>query len=216
MLDEAQRDRIEAAVHAAEQHTSGEIVCVYERRLERDATTPWLAAALAALALPPLLLVAYSAWSPSWQQEPSGQLVLLELVITQIVVFTVVYLLTWLPGVLRAVTPGALRRVRVHRAALQHFLSRGVHQTRDRTGVLIFVVEEERAVEIVADSGIYAKVAPTMWADAVKTLTEGLRSGDAAGGIERAVEACGKVLAEHFPPRPDDEDELANRVVVLD
>ncbi len=66
MFDAAERERIEAAVRLAEQGTSGEIVCVYERKLEPDRTTPWLAAALSALSLPPPLLVAFEQLAMPW------------------------------------------------------------------------------------------------------------------------------------------------------
>ncbi|MBX2799879.1 MAG: hypothetical protein KTR31_19525 [Myxococcales bacterium] len=47
------------------------------------------------------------------------------------------------------------------------------------------------------------------------TAAGGVRAAGHALGFARAIERCGAVLAEHFPRRPDDEDELANRVVVL-
>ena len=42
-----------------------------------------------------------------------------------------------------------------------------------------------------------------------------VRVGRLADGLIAAVEDAGEVLAEHFPPRAGDRDELANDVVIL-
>src|SRR5262245_35160471 len=44
-----------------------------------------------------------------------------------------------LPGLRRALTPGALRRLRTERAARALFLERRVHATSGRTGLLLYV-----------------------------------------------------------------------------
>lgn len=228
MLSEAEQNRIAAAVGAAEANTSGEIVCIYERRLVPDRATPILVGAVAALALPPAVVLAqlalgfslfgggnvWSAAHPTSGAEAMG--VLGELVLLQTVSFAASYLLFRIPQFRRWTTPRSVKRARAQRAALDHFLSRGIHLTRDRTGILIFVVEEDHQVEIIADKGIHEKVADTVWGDAVAALASGLRRGDAAGGFEAAIGKCGEVLAAHFPPRADDVDELANRIVLID
>lgn len=230
MLTEAEQDRIAKAVTAAEAKTSGEIVCIYERRLEPDRATPILVGAVAALAVPPGLVLAQlaagggaliawggGAWAAAHRMphaEAAG--VLGEIVLLQIVCFVAAYLLYRIPQFRRWTTPRAIKRARAQRAGLDHFVSRGIHLTRDRTGVLIFVVEEDRQVEIIADKGIYEKVSADVWGDAVAALASGLHRGDAGGGFEAAIGKCGEVLAAHFPPRPDDIDELSNRIVLID
>src|SRR5262249_44232487 len=56
---------------------------------------------------------------------------------------------------------------RVHAEAMHQFLAQGIHLTEHRTGVLIFASVAERYAEIVADSGINAKVTPDVWSKAV-------------------------------------------------
>lgn len=219
MLDETARKRVADAVAAAEAHTSGEIVCIVERRLDPDPLMPWLVGALAALALPPVVITAQLALGEGWQAggyAAASASTLAELVLLQVLCFGGGWALTRIAVVRRFVTPRAVRRRRVHDAAMRHFVSRGVHQTRDRTGVLVFVVEDERMAEIVADEGIHQKVKPVVWAAAIDALVAGVARGEVAQGFEAAIAKCGEVLAEHFPPRPDDIDELANRLVVLD
>ncbi|MEO0603316.1 MAG: TPM domain-containing protein [Myxococcota bacterium] len=220
LLDDAGRQRVADAVAKAEATTSGELVCIVERQLEPDKTTPWLVGALAALAFPPPLLAAQLLLlSGGWTDGhggPDGSLALLELVVLEGLVFAVFYGLARVPAVRRFVEPRSIRAQRVHDAALRHFVSRGVHQTRDRTGVLLFVAEEEHRAEIVADEGIYAKVDAKVWVEAIEALVAGVKQDDVVSGFERAIAMCGEVLAEHFPPRPDDIDELSNRLIVLD
>jgi len=40
-----------------------------------------------------------------------------------------------------------------------------------------------------------------------------MHEGNVCGGICAAIEKCGKALAEHFPPRPDDVNELPDGVI---
>lgn len=222
MLSQAEQERISAAIAAAEANTSGEIFCIYERRIEDsgDATRLLWSAALALLA-PPLLVLAQIAlvdpWSAGVAAGRAQELEFLGLyTLVQAGVFGATYAALSLRGLRRLATPRAAKRARAHRAALQAFLARGLHLTRDRTGVLIFVVEEDHQIEVVADEGIHSKVDPGVWGEAVAALANGLRRRDAAGGFEAAIAQCGAVLAQHFPPRPDDANELPNRIIVVD
>lgn len=222
MLSHAEQERISAAIAAAEANTSGEIFCIYERRLEEDENTIRLlwSAALALLA-PPLLILAQIAllnpWNANLANGRAQELEFLGLyLLVQGAVFAAAYAALSVRGLRRLVTPRAIKRARAHRAALQAFLARGLHLTRDRTGVLIFVVEEDHQIEVVADEGIHSKVEPGVWGEAVAALAGGLRRRDAAGGFEAAIALCGGVLAQHFPPRPDDANELPNRIIVVD
>ncbi len=219
LLDDAAQQRVANAVAEAEKRTSGELVCIVERRLEPEQTTPWLVGAMAALVFPPLILAAQLALADGWdsgQTTSSSGVALLELVVLEIGFFVGFALLAGVPAVRRLAEPRSLRARRVHDAAMRHFVSRGVHQTRDRTGVLLFVVEEERRAEIVADEGIHGKVDAKVWVDAIGALVSGVKQGDVVTGFETAIAKVGDVLEEHFPPRPDDVDELSNRLIVLD
>lgn len=220
-------DRIAAAIAAAETRTSGEIFCVLARRVSsyRDVSLGWAAAAALLLPLGLIPLGFDAAWIPgfgdSWQaahlaaQEVSTGQALGAYAVIQAVVFLIVYLVTRLPVVTRWVTPRAVRRARVRSAAVQQFLAHGLHVTEARTGVLIFAALADHQVEVVADEGIHARVDQEVWADAAEALAQGLKRGDAAAGFEAAVELCGAVLADHFPPRPANPNEVADRLVII-
>jgi putative membrane protein len=113
-------------------------------------------------------------------------------------------------------TPRGVKRHEVRRRAAEIFLSKNLHLTRDRTGVLIFVSLAEHMAEIIADEGIAAQVEPSVWDRAMAALAEGLKRGEPAVGFAAAVRLCGDVLAAHFPARPgDNPNELPDAVVLL-
>jgi putative membrane protein len=95
------------------------------------------------------------------------------------------------------------------------FFAHGVHLTQARTGVLIYVALLQRQVEIVADAGIHGKVAQSAWDELAGAVTDAAREGRLADGIVDAVRRAGVLLAAHFPPKPDDVNELSDRVVEI-
>jgi putative membrane protein len=220
-------DRIAAAIAAAESRTSGEIFCVLARRVSsyRDVSLGWAAAAALILPLGLIPLGFEAAWIPGfaagWEaahlaaRDVSIGQALGAYAVTQAVLFLIVYLITRLPVVTRWVTPRAVRRARVRHAAVQQFLAHGLHVTEARTGVLIFAALADHQVEVVADEGIHARVDRSVWGDAAEVLAQGLKRGDPAAGFEAAVGRCGEVLADHFPPRAGNPNEVADRLVVI-
>jgi putative membrane protein len=68
---------------------------------------------------------------------------------------------------------------------------------------------------VVADEGIYTKVAPELWGDTILALVEGIRTGAAADGFVKAIEIAGAVLAEHFPPGEHNPNELPDKLIEL-
>jgi putative membrane protein len=81
--------------------------------------------------------------------------------------------------------------------------------------VLILATHDERHAEIVADEGIYAKVSPEVWAEAVAALITHMKRGDPAGGFVEAVRLCGEVLAKHFPPTGENPNELPDTIILI-
>jgi putative membrane protein len=98
---------------------------------------------------------------------------------------------------------------------MRQFLAQGLHLTEQRTGVLIFASVAERYAEIIADRGISAKVGNEVWQQAVAALVDAIKAGRPGDGFVAAVERCGAVLAQHFPPGAIRRDELPNKLVVM-
>lgn len=219
LFTDPDRARISAAIAAAEQQTAGEIVVIVASERYRYPATCLSVAALLAMAVPVLVLV--SGWSPAslfadWAADAASGAQLVEgLIVVQAAVFAVTLAATWFGDLGRRLTPSGLRHDRVHRAALTQFKARGMAATIGRTGVLLFIDEPEHIAEIVADSGIYAKVAPDHWADTIDALITGIKAGKPADGVVAAIGLAGDVLAAHFPPLADDTNELPDSLIEL-
>lgn len=201
-LTDDDRQRIESAIAEAERRTSGELVAVVAQSAGDYRYVPLLWPALVALLLPAILLTiepGMSAWT---------------LYLVQAAAFLVLALLAQLP-VRMALVPDWLKRRRASRLAREQFFERGLHLTRGRMGVLIFVSVAEHYVEIIADEGIDALVPPGTWDKAVADFIERVRAGRIAEGFLDMIEVIGARLAEHFPRAPDDRDELPNRLIEI-
>jgi putative membrane protein len=115
-----------------------------------------------------------------------------------------------------ALVPKSLRKAHAHRRATEQFLVQNLHTTAGRTGVLIFVSVAEHYAEILADSGIDARVPQGTWQTIVDQLTAEIAAHRPADAFVHAIERVGTHLAEHFPPAPHDPNELPNHLIVLD
>ena len=198
-----ERAVIAGAITRAEHKTSGEIVVVVAGASDGYRSFALLWAALIALAVP-LPFIFATKW-------PVEYIYLLQLAV--FVVFVLPF--QWEP--LRfALVPRAAKRARAHQKAVEQFLVQNLHTTKGRTGVLIYVSFAERFAEVIADDGIYRKVSPKVWEEVIAELTHHLGQGTRTEGLMKAIETCGKVLAEHFPPGHTDRDELPNHLIVLD
>jgi putative membrane protein len=192
---------IAAAIHAAEQRTSGQLVCVLAHASSNYTHVPILWATALALVLP-WPLIYFTQWSVEW------------IFLAQLLAFLLAGLLfSWMPLRLLLV-PRAVRRAQAHRMALEQFLVRNVGHTTNRTGVLIFVSLAEHYARIVADEGIARRVHASEWQAAIDALLAHVRDGRIAAGFVAAVERCGAVLAEHAPA-DGSPNELPDRLYVI-
>lgn len=202
MISDADRERIAAAIRAAEANTSGEIFCVIARHASDYRLVPLAWAAAIALAVPAPLI-----YLTLWPAP--------VIYLVQLAVFIAAALGLSLPAIRFQIVPRRTQHDRAHVQAMQQFFAHGLHRTESRTGVLIFAAVAERYAEIVADAGIDSKVTPQVWAAAIDALIEGIKQGRPGDGFVAAIERCGRVLAEHFPPGALKRDELPNRLVEI-
>jgi len=105
------------------------------------------------------------------------------------------------------------RKLSVHELAVREFHLLGMEKTVQRTGVLIFLMLSDRKFQIIADSGIHAKVEEGTWDEIAQALSGHFREGKYLGGLRKAVVSVGAVLTQHFPIEPGDNDELPNDVI---
>lgn len=94
------------------------------------------------------------------------------------------------------------------------FFRLGIQNTRDKTGILIFILLNERKFYILADSGINEKVQQSTWDSIKEEMQNYFLHGNFCKGIIHGVDEVGNILSHHFPIKPDDTNEISNRVIV--
>ena len=90
-----------------------------------------------------------------------------------------------------------------------------VWDTEHNTGVLIYLLLADRAVEIVADRGISAKVDAQEWSRVCRQMETAFRQSNFEGGAISGVQAVTQHLAKHFPANGQDPNELPDKPVIL-
>ncbi len=102
----------------------------------------------------------------------------------------------------------------IYDIALHRFYELAMDKTKDKTGVLVFLLFSEHQFQIIADEGINKKISKEFWDVMVMNMTEQFRGGKFVDGICYAVTEIGKILAKEFPMQSGDTNELSNDVVI--
>ncbi|WP_422060368.1 TPM domain-containing protein [Sphingopyxis sp.] len=221
-VSDADHDVVTAAVAAAEERTSGEIVTVIAAQSNDydDVALVW-ASVIAFLAMSVIALFPefyrglYDSITGGWGHELTANQWLGTVIAIGVLKWIGVWLiLLWRP--LRLwLTPRAILAGRVRARAIELFKVGTEAKTLGRTGVLLYVSLREHRADIVADEAIAAKVAPEVWGDAMASLIELVRKGKPGEGMAEAVRQMGVVLAEHFPRGSENPNELPDRLIEL-
>lgn len=206
-FSEADLGAIAAAVREAEARTSGEIVPYVVDDSDGYPGAAWKGAAFGAL-LFPLLAWAFYHYGDFWASSP-----LLWMVLPATAGGALGYGLAQIPAWKRLLAGGEVLDLRTRRRAAAAFLEEEVWQTRDRTGILLFVSLFEHRVVILADSGIHAKVEEGRWQAIAREVAGELRAGHPGAALVRGIEACGRLLTEKGVERKsDDRNELRDEL----
>jgi uncharacterized membrane protein len=99
--------------------------------------------------------------------------------------------------------------------AREVFAMRGVWNTEENNGVLIYVLLADHKVEIVADRGIDARVGPEGWARIMADIDRFFAESRFEEGAIAGVRAVSDLLAIHFPAAGEGANELADRPVMM-
>jgi uncharacterized membrane protein len=84
--------------------------------------------------------------------------------------------------------------------------------TAERNGILFYVAVDDRVFAIVGGAGIHAKVGDSFWEALRDAMRDAFVKGEPAAGLIRAIDEAGLRLAEHFPRRVDDRNELSDEI----
>ena len=150
-----------------------------------------------------------------WQNEPSWILPLF-FIISCFIAVVIGFYLGNIPALDRIVIPPRVRRSCVTNRALRYFTECGIYDTAEHSGILIFVSYMERQVRIIADSGIAKKISQDLWNLIADELAENIRKGETVLAFTTAIEKCGELLAENFPPHEENPNEFPDGLVILE
>lgn len=200
--------RVAEAVRRAEANTSGEIFCVLARASDSYFFPSAFFVTLAVLVVGLVVAILLELW---WFTVGLPEFAALEL----LGVLAALAVLRAFPALRVHYVPHSVRRRRAHDNAVRQFLARNIHLTDERTGVLLFLSVEERYAEVIADSGINARVEQKDWDRIVSLLVSHAGRDRLADGFCEAVAEVGALLARHFPPRANDRNELDDHLVEI-
>ena len=207
-VTKSDRHAVVAAIKEAELKTSGEIIVVAAKQSDDYVHVPIHIAAGMALAVP--FLLPWAARFFPWASVTLWWVFAVQLIL--FIVFALVLSQSWLRYF---VTPRRLMRKYAHRNAAIQFLAVNAHGTGGRTGVLIFVSQLERYVEIVADTAIAAKVSHADWQHIIDQMLPLLKAEKLTEALVLGVQHSGEKLAKHFPPSAKNPNELPDHFIVL-
>ncbi len=197
-------ERIKAAVHTAENKISGEIVPVFVEKSGHYSIAAYRGfLVLAGLAF--LAIIFFDRYIPSLAiYDP-----LLILLLVTLIGLIGSLAATYIDPVKRILLSQQLLDQATRKRAENAFLEEEVFNTRHRTGIMIFVSFFEREVIVMADRGISKVVDQKEWDKMVRGITENIRMGKVADGIEAAILRSGDILFEKgFLKTVDDVNEL--------
>lgn len=203
LLNENEQRQVAEAIERIERETDAELVTVLAAQADDYRYIPLLWASLLALLLPGALN-----YFPGWLEAH-------QLVPVQWGCFLLLALLFSRPAIVTRLIPRTVRQWRACNLARRQFIEQNLHHTEGATGVLIFVSEAERYVEIIVDRGVATRVDNAVWEDIVAQFTRRVRDGQTLQGFLECIEACG-VQLRRAVPATHSRNELPNRLVLLD
>ena len=202
-MTEPELQQVAEAIERVERDTDAELVTVLAAQADDYRYIPLLWASLLALLLPGALLF-FTGWLAAWQ-----------LLLVQWLTFIALAAIFRIPSLTSRLIPRSVRHWRACNLARRQFIELNLHHTEGGTGMLIFVSEAERYVEILVDRGISSRIDNSAWESIVATFTENVRNGRVLEGFLSCIDACGSLLKQQVPATHE-RNELPNRLVVLE
>jgi putative membrane protein len=197
-----EQEKIKATVKSAEAKTSGEIVPIVVDASYDYPRAELIGGGTSALATGLIISWAFGGESIWW---------FLPIFIIGFFIFQQL-IHNW-PSLKRKLIHPDEINAEVKEKAMVSFFEQKLYETRDKTGILILISLFEHRVQVLADSGINAKVPEHTWEEIVEIIIKGLKTGTAGEATCIAIERCGNLLQEYFPCKDDDTDELPNLIV---
>lgn len=212
----AEKEQIKKSVKAAEERTAGEIavMLVDESDRYREAEMAGTFAVAGFVSTVVSLILDYTVAS-SWSLAPDPHYTSIWFWIpaTAVLLVPAWYLFRFFPHLKLALVGRKRIETAVRQRSVLSFYQKGLHQTRNQTGILVFISLLERKVRIMGDRGIHAKIGQAFWNARASELVKGIREGKTLEVLTGVIEKCGVELATHFPCGADNPDEVPDDVI---
>ena len=96
--------------------------------------------------------------------------------------------------------------------AREVFAQLGMHETAERNGVLVYLALRSRRFAIVGDEELHQRVGEDYWTEIRDQMAADFAAKRFVEGLVAGITAIGEGLGRHFPPRPDDVNELPDDI----
>lgn len=211
--------KIGSAVKKAESKTSGEIATAMIKESYDYAIYELMFAMIIGL-LYFVIMMFFAGSIEQWLQgkfwDYSVNYLVMFYGFSTFIMITIFYFIGNISSIDRLIVPKKIRNQKVQERATSYFMESGIYNTKDRTGILIFISIMERRVELLADSGINEKISPEKWQNIVDNIIEGIKQKDITARLTESINECGDLLAKHFPIQADDKNELTDDIDILE
>ena len=97
--------------------------------------------------------------------------------------------------------------------AQKKFQRLGMHKTRERNAVLIFVAPRSHKFAVVGDKTIHEKCGEQFWQHVVDGMRVHFQNEKFSHALTEAINEVGNVLATHFPRTSANANELPDDVI---
>jgi putative membrane protein len=121
-------------------------------------------------------------------------------------------LFTSYPQLKLHVIPTRRKEEAVYERAREVFIEQGLENTTRETGVLFYFSLFERTAWVLADKGIYEKISQETLEKFAAIIVQGVKENRACDALCLAVRDTGELLAQYFPVKADDPNELPDDV----
>jgi len=100
----------------------------------------------------------------------------------------------------------------VLKEAINTFYRLKMDKTKDRNGVIFFLVPEKKQFAVYGDEGIHQKVSDAFWQDVKDLLKKEFSQGCFVEGLVKSIELTGEKLKAYFPYESNDKNELPDEI----
>lgn len=187
------QDLCAKALTKAEAHNRGEILPFYLERSDYYPAAHYKASLIMAIVF--YCLYCLCAINPWWEMAFTPQYVSLCLALGMLAGFVLAFKLP----LKRFLTPGRVLKEEAHQKALEIYFQHDLNHQAQGLGVLLFISELERYVEIVAAPNLN-KIEKSQWKNITSQMARRLRTGALRSQtLAFGIEEIGKLLDAHYP-----------------